>query len=179
MLVSSGIFIICYMFKQPLFNTLFVWIFLPIVISGTVVAILFIWSLIYKSKLGIICGLAALSTVGVKEVLDSELLKSEITLEAVLVDDLSSLRLILRKNRTFEMISSRIFSEKKFAGDYKREEDKIIFLDKAYGSSFIPDTVYIWHDKIILNHDEEGQADTSFANFFEIRNMSEGLPQHR
>ena len=100
---------------------------------------------------------------------DTELFKSKILLKAVLVDDLSSLELKLRENNTFELVPiSYLGSFEKFTGEYKITGNKIIFIDRPYDSDFIPDTVYIIGNKIVLRYNLLGQPDTSFANYFRI-----------
>ena len=99
----------------------------------------------------------------------SELLKSKPVLKASLNDDISSLRLTLRANNTFELEPATWMGTLDvFTGKYKIEGTNIIFLDPPYDNGFIPDTVVLYHDKIILNGDLTS-PDTSFANFFQIR----------
>jgi len=101
--------------------------------------------------------------------LDTELFKSEPVLKATLIDDLSGIDLILREDHTFDLQSnSFIGTYEKFSGDYLLDSNKIIFLDRPYDNNFIPDTIYIYDDKIVLNH-VLAKPDTSFANYFNIR----------
>ena len=107
-------------------------------------------------------------TIAVTEALRSEVFKSEKILEATLNDDLSSLHLTLRKNKSFQMTSVTMFSHETFNGTYNLTNDKIIFLDKPYDNDFIPDTLTIIGDKIILQFDSSGKPRTDFASFFSI-----------
>jgi hypothetical protein len=95
--------------------------------------------------------------------------KSPTVLEAWLKDDLSGLRLNLRKNGRFEMVVQTLFSEETFEGQYRLEGDKIIFLDRPYDNDFIPDTLTIWQDKLILTFEADGQPDLGFARYFQIQ----------
>ncbi|TRX50659.1 hypothetical protein FNH22_25395 [Fulvivirga sp. M361] len=98
----------------------------------------------------------------------TEILKSEPVLKARLIDDLSSLNLTLREDNTFEFIPvTWMGAFEKFEGKYQLQENKIIFLDEPYGKGFIPDTIDIYKDKIIMNGDLS-KPDTSFANYFII-----------
>ena len=90
-------------------------------------------------------------------------------MKAVLVDDLSSLELKLRNNNTFELVSiSYLGSSEKFTGKYTIDDNKIIFINRPTDNGFIPDTVYIIENKIIIKFNTAGEPDTSFANYFRI-----------
>ncbi|MEQ9120390.1 hypothetical protein [Fulvivirga sp.] len=98
----------------------------------------------------------------------TELFKSKPVLEAVLIDDLNGIRMILRENKTFEIIpESWMGTFEIYTGSYKTIGTKIIFLDQPYDNDFIPDTVNVYKDKIILNGNINN-PDTSFANHFTI-----------
>lgn len=100
---------------------------------------------------------------------DMNYFKSEKVLEAKLIDDLSSLTLILRENNQFEVQSETWMGPSdSFMGNYKIEGNKIIFLDRPYDNGFIPDTVLIFKDKILIKGNEQ-KPDTTFANFFSVR----------
>jgi len=88
---------------------------------------------------------------------------------ATISDDRSSIEVILRKNEKFEIVSSYMLGENKFEGNYKLIDNKIIFLDKHYDNDFIPDTVYIVKDKLILKFDKNGKPTTDFAQYFQIQ----------
>ena len=100
---------------------------------------------------------------------NTEYFKSPTVLEAWLKDDLSGLHLHLRKNGQFEMVARTFLSEESFEGKYKLEDDRIIFLNRPYDSDFIPDTLTIWQDKLILAFDADGQPDLSSARYFQIQ----------
>jgi hypothetical protein len=101
---------------------------------------------------------------------DPEMFKSPRTLEAELVDDLSRMTLILRNNNNFELSSQDLFSTQVYSGKYVRNNNQIIFLSRPYDNDFIPDTVNIINDKIILRS-VEGVPDTSFASYFQIQQL--------
>jgi hypothetical protein len=87
------------------------------------------------------------------------------------------INLTLRKNNTFEVSIATIFSEHNFKGKYKLINDKIIFLDKPYDNNFIPDTVSISNDKIILKFDKDNNPVTDFATYFNItKNILKNSP---
>ena len=115
-----------------------------------------------KGVIGILCLVAG--TVMIAEILKSEIFKSQKVLEAVLKDDLSNERLILRKNHTFEIISQTMFSDYKMTGKYKIEKNKIIFDHNKE----IQDTVTLMKDKIILKFDQKGEPNTDFASYYNI-----------
>ncbi len=58
---------------------------------------------------------------------------------------------------------------KPIKGKYKVEKNKIIFLDKPYDNDFIPDTIYIFDDKIIMELDSLGKPIIKQANHFLIK----------
>lgn len=98
----------------------------------------------------------------------TEYFKSQIILEARLVDDLSSISLILRENQRFEIIPHTwAGSFEKFTGRYQFADDKIIFLDEPYDSDFIPDTLTVFGDKILL-HPTLTEPDTSYVRHFQV-----------
>jgi hypothetical protein len=100
---------------------------------------------------------------------NTEYFKSPTVLEAWLKDDTSGLHLSLRENGQFEMVAASLFSEERFEGKYTLEADRIIFLDRPYDSDFIPDTLTIWQDKLVLAFDADGQPDLGFARYFQIQ----------
>ena len=130
--------------------------------------IIFIIGLIKKDKRVIPIFFGILVVVAITEILKSETFKSKKILEASLNDDLSVINLTLRKNSTFEINSSTIFSNQRFSGKYKLLNDKIIFLNKHYDNNFIPDTLTIVKDKIILKFDKDNKPITEFAMYFKV-----------
>jgi hypothetical protein len=107
--------------------------------------------------------------ITVTEILKTEIFKSKIILKATLSDELSLIQLTLRKDHSFEMTSFTMFDDTTCRGAYTLHNDKIIFLDKPYDNNFIPDTVTILGDKIILRFDSNGKPITDFATFFSIK----------
>ncbi len=100
---------------------------------------------------------------------ETEMFKSRIVLKAFLVDDVSALELILRKNHKFELLpESYLGRSESINGNYIIEGNKIIFLNNPFEDKLIPDTVYIVNNKIILRFDYAGKPDTTFANYFRI-----------
>jgi len=160
--IIAGLISLIFYFANNVFALLF------LIISGTAFLLMFVPILVYKRKIGIYFGIVILSIVGVDQLLKSEILKDKILLSALLKDEKSSLKIILRENGKFEVLSSYMFGEDVFVGDYKLLENKIIFLDKHYDNGFIPDTVFIIQDKIILKFDKNGEPLTEYASFFQI-----------
>ena len=79
------------------------------------------------------------------------------------------MNLVLRENNKFELQSYHMFGDEWFKGEYKLQGNKIIFHNKPYDNNFIPDTIVILDDKLILNFDEAGIPNTQFASYFEIK----------
>lgn len=168
-IVLGTIMVFSMLFEQHLWRKLwvfeFAWFGLLVFVTITILVASLIkrnWKVVFILTLSLlISGLIYLS--------GTEVLKSEKVLEATLADDLNLLSLILRADQTFELIPQSWMGDfEEFSGEYKYIGNKIIFLDKPYRNEFIPDTVLIYKDKIILNGDIS-RPDTSFANFFNIR----------
>jgi len=138
------------------------------VLLGLFFIIIFIAALFKKDKKVIPVLIVVVLAICVTEILKSETFKSPKLLEATLHDDLSVINLRLRKNNTFEVSVATIFSSRDFYGKYKVADDKIIFLDKPYDNDFIPDTLTIRNDKIILRFDKNDKPITDFATYFDI-----------
>lgn len=85
------------------------------------------------------------------------------------MDDLSAIHLTLRADNKFEVISSNMFNEDIYQGNYALIDNKIIFKDKRYSNDFIPDTLTIIGEKIILRFDKTGNPVTDFATYFDIK----------
>ena len=104
---------------------------------------------------------------------DSELMKSEKILESILIDDLTSINLILRKDGSFETISNTIYGSDAITGEYNLIGDTIFFKDRAYDNDFIPNRILIDEERqrIWIKTKEGGKFDTTeyFAGYFEIR----------
>ncbi len=101
---------------------------------------------------------------------NTDIYKSPIVLEAHLKDDLSGMHLCLRENGKFEMVSSYLYGTETFTGRYQIQGDKIHFLDPTYSRDYIPSTVTIWQNKIILEFDKEGQPNLNYGKYFDIIN---------
>lgn len=144
--------------------------FLFLLATGFACLIMLVWIIAYQRKIGFLAALLFVLIIGIDQLLNSELCKSKILLSAILDDDRSYLELKLRENNDFEVGSYYMFGEDIFKGTYKLEGNKIIFLDKHYNNNFIPDTIYILNDKIIiLRFDKEGNPITGFSCQFDIK----------
>ena len=136
---------------------------------GTAFVLIYVLILVNQRKIGLYFGLFVFLIVGEDQLLKSEILKDKIILSAILKDDRSIIKIILQKNGKFEVLSGYMFRENIFKGNYKLIDNKIIFLDKHYDNNFIPDTVYIIQDKIIMKFDKNGKPTTNFAQYFQIQ----------
>jgi len=153
------------------------WIIIPMII---VYVITFLISLIKIMQLGIKPNriLFYTHTFGLLTIIgfnlyQSELLKSRILLDATLVDDLSSINLVLRENGQFETTTNGMFGfTEKISGKYKKNNDTIIFLDKPYSNDYIPDKVVVdRQDSAIYfkrNFNGEISRVKTFVNYFRI-----------
>ena len=166
--VLGLLFLITYFFEDFLYNKFWVSYVIPFLIfAGSFLIVFFIG--LWKRDRGVIKVLiSVLVIIGVTELFKSEIFKSKILLTADLKDDLSNINLILRKNHTFEIRSTTIFSEKRFAGKYKIDNNKIIFLTRHYDSDFIPDTLTIYQKKLILKFNK-GEPVLDYATYFDIK----------
>ena len=144
------------------------WSFLLMILLGVVFIVIFVVALFKKDKKVIPILLVVVVVICATEILKSETFKSPKVLQATLHDDRSAINLTLRKNNTFEVSVATIFSNQNFNGKYKIINDKIIFLDKPYDNDFIPDTLTIRNDKIILRFDKNNKPITDFATYFDI-----------
>ncbi|WP_188460432.1 hypothetical protein [Marivirga lumbricoides] len=158
-----------------------IWVFEPILIAIIGIGSFFILlnSLMKKNwKNAIIISLSGL-IAGTIYLPRTELLKSKPILKARLIDDLSSLSLTLREDKTFELVQETWMGTlEAFTGKYQIDGTRIIFLDEPYDNDFIPNTVDIYNDKIILNGDIN-KPDTSFAQFFDIQLNLLKNPDHK
>jgi hypothetical protein len=138
------------------------------ILLGVVFIVIFVVGLFKKDKKVIPILLVVVIVICATEILKSEIFKSPKVLQATLHDDRSAINLTLRKNSTFEVSVATMFSSRDFNGKYKIINDKIIFLDKPYDNDFIPDTLTIRNDKIILRFDKNNNPITDFATYFDI-----------
>lgn len=103
----------------------------------------------------------------------SEIFKSATIMSAVLKDDLYHYRLILRENGNVENQANGPFGfSKTYKGKYKIENDLIIFSEKPYENSFIPDTLLIDKQQgaLFMEKDAHGdfRTEKEWLNHFEI-----------
>tara|TARA_R110001592_G_scaffold204537_1_gene454596 strand:+ start:2136 stop:2690 length:555 start_codon:yes stop_codon:yes gene_type:complete len=167
-IIFGALLVLSIQFENLLWETL--WIFQPILLTiiGIGSLIILLNALIRKHwKSVTVIAISILLAVSIY-LSRTEFFKSPPVLKARLIDDLSGISLTLREDNTFELIpESWLGASDEFKGAYQIDGNKIIFLDKPYYNSFIPDTVNIYRDKIILNGDL-AKLDTSFANYFSI-----------
>lgn len=162
------IFIICYWLSDSLFDAFWVLGFIPFAFIGISFIIILIIAIFKKDYATLLVGLSIIVTISVTEVFNSELLKSEKVLVATLDDDNSRIFLTLRKNCKFELVADNMFGSKTFKGNYDIVGNKVIFLTRPYDNDFIPDTISIVNDKIVLDFDSNGKPILGFANYFTI-----------
>jgi hypothetical protein len=167
-LILGTLFLLTYLFQDFLFERMWLLSFILMLLFSVTFIVVFIIGLIKKRKRVIPILIAIISTVAVTEVLKSEAFKSHKILYATLDDDRSAINLTLRENKTFEVNVVTMFSEQNFEGKYNVVNNKIIFLDKHCDNNFIPDTVTIYNDKIILGFDKGNKPITDFATYFDI-----------
>ena len=153
------------LFFESWFTVMMVFIFLGLVFLGVTVVGLFRATRYYFKLLLLVGG-----GIVAGNFYDPEWFKSPKTLVAELEDDLSRLTLVLRQSNDFELSSQDLFSTQVYSGKYVRSNNKIIFLSRPYDNDFIPDTVHIIDDKIILRT-INGVPDTSFASYFRIQRL--------
>ncbi len=168
-LLAGTLFLVSYFLRDFLWEKIWLLSVIPLVLFGISFVGFFVLTIINKNRTGILFGVIILGTVLCSELITSEIFKSKKILEATLMDDLSAIHLTLRADKKFEMVSSNMFSEKVYKGNYQIVDNKIIFKDKRYDNDFIPDTVTIIGDKIIIRFDESGKPITDFATYFDIK----------
>ena len=166
--IFGGLFLLAYLGQDILFDKMWIFSTLLLLVFAMAFVAVFIFALVKKDRRVIPVFIILLAIISMKEILTSEILKSEKVLQAILQDDRSAINLTLRKNSTFEVNSVTMFSQQNFRGKYKLERNKIIFLNKPYDNNLIPDTVTILSDKIILKFNEDKQPVTDFATYFDI-----------
>ena len=105
----------------------------------------------------------------------SELIKSPAILIAHLHDDLSSQELVFRENGIVENKVSGIFGySEQINGEYRIENNLIIFLQKPYDNDFIPDTLLLdksQHALFLNKKNNEFERAKIGLNYFEIEFM--------
>jgi hypothetical protein len=125
-----------------------------------------------RNKFAIILHLTALVLIFITWSDFTDIYKSKKILSAYLQDDLSRIDLVLRQNGRFEMTSSALAISEKVKGDYKINNDTIVFSKNPYSNDFIPQKVLLNRDKrrIYFRQDENGyfiQKD-EFAAYFTV-----------
>jgi hypothetical protein len=159
-------------FFDQIYNFLFLFSFFELFIIGFVLLLAIIISLLKKNWKTAILGLVLMGfsiTCFLMDGVDWEFCRAPTKLEALLIDDLSSIHLRLRNDNSFLTTSQGMFGFTwKFKGKYKLDGNKIVFLSRPYDNDFIPDTVSIVDDKIILKFDKNGRPCTEQATFFQI-----------
>ena len=168
-LMTGVLFLASYFLTDFLYEKLWFFYLVPLFVFGLGFLVTFILTITKKVKQGIVTGVLIIGVYIVFIMLNSEIFKSKIILEASLIDDISAIHLTLRENNQFEIVASNIFTDETFIGKYKISENKIVFKDKQYNNDFIPDTVYIIENKIICKFDGDGNPVTDFATYFEIK----------
>ena len=103
----------------------------------------------------------------------SEIFKSEKIMTAILKDDLFHYHLVFRKDKTVEnQINGFMGFSETIYGQYKIENDLIIFSEKPYDNDFIPDTLFIdkEQDALFMEKDSNGKfrTDKEWLNHFKI-----------
>jgi hypothetical protein len=170
LIITIGILLILsYIFRYYLFKEFWIFGMLPIGLLGVFFAIVLGFSILKKKRESIIIGLLVILSIITIDSFSWEVFKSKKVLEAYLDDDLTGMHLILRENNEFEIRSYFMFGDEYFHGKYNIRENQIIFHDRPYINDFIPDTITIVDEKIILKFDQDGVPNTQFANYFEIR----------
>ena len=111
-------------------------------------------------------------SVAVTELLNRQVFKSNIVLQGRLKDERSAIILILRANKKFEMTYDYLLGHETTLGDYKLKDNKIIFLSSPGKEGFIPDTIHIVNDKLIMRFDQKGKPSMSYADYFDIEKNS-------
>lgn len=168
-LLAGTLFFVSYFLSDFLWEKLWIFYLIPSVFFGFSFLGFFVMAILNKNTTGILIGVVILGTFLCSELLDSEIFRSKKILEATLIDDQSAIRLTLRADKKFEMESSNLFSEKFYKGNYQLIDNKIIFKNKRDDNNFIPDTVSIIGNKIIIRFDKSGKPITDFARYFNIK----------
>jgi hypothetical protein len=174
----GSLFLVTYFLRHFLWDKIWLFSFIPLVLFGMSFLGLFILTITTKNRNGILIGLVIIGTICLSELITSEIFKSKKILEATLIDDLSAIHLTLRADNRFEVVSSNMFNEDVYKGSYLIINNQIIFKDKRYSNDFIPDTLTIIGDKIIVRFDKNGNPITDFATYFDIkRNQIKNAPK--
>ncbi len=166
---TGTLFLITYFLQDYLWEKIWLFSVIPLLLFVITFFVFFVLSISNKNRKGILIGIFILGIISISELINSEVFRSKKILEATLMDDLSAIHLTLRADKKFEMVSSNMFNEDVYKGNYHIIDNKIIFEDKRYSNDFIPDTLTIIDDKIILRFDVNGKPVTDFATYFDIK----------
>ncbi|WP_339750829.1 hypothetical protein [Algoriphagus aquimarinus] len=166
---TGTLFLTTYFLQDYLWKIIWFFAVIPLLLLGIAFFVFFVLSMTDRNRKGIIIGIFVLGIISTSELINSEIFKSKKILEATLMDDLSAIHLTLRADNKFEMVSSNMFNEDVYKGNYHTLGNKIIFEDKRYSNDFIPDTLTIIGDKIIVRFDENGNPVEDFATYFDIK----------
>ena len=103
----------------------------------------------------------------------SDLLRSKKVMAAILKDDLYHYRLVFRKNGIVEnQVSGMLGFSQTYHGEYKIEDNLIIFSQKPYDNDFLPDTLLLHKEQgaIFIKKNESGAFSTEkeWLNHLEI-----------
>ncbi len=167
-IIIGILLVLSYILKDYLYDEFWIFGYLPIGVLSLVFVIILGLSILKKNRHSIMIGFLTILSIIIVDSFSWELFKSNKILEAKLIDDLSGMNLVLRENNEFELHRYYMFGDEWFKGEYELQGNKIIFHDKPYDNDFIPDTVTILDDKLILEFDESGVPNTLFASYFEI-----------
>lgn len=174
---TGFLILITYFLQDYIWERIWLFSVIPLFLFGFPFMAFWILSITDKNRKGIIIGSLVFVIITTSELISSEIFKSKKILEATLMDDLSAIHLTLRADKKFEIVSSNMFNEEVYKGNYHVLGNKIIFEDKRYSNDFIPDTLTILGNNIIVKFDENGNPIKDFATFFEItKNKINGAP---
>jgi hypothetical protein len=180
LIFSAGftIWTLSFYFGTELFLLIFFpWIIMPVCLGFSITLLMTFISWLFddnfKNKILLYSHGITLAIILVTVLYFSELLKSEHVLEAQLNDDLSRIDLVLRKNGRFEVTSSGMFGvSETIKGDYKINNDTLIFSRNPYLNDFLPKKVLLdkAQKRIFFRKGSNGQflREDSFAGYFSI-----------
>ena len=137
-LIVGIFFLVTYFLKDFLWDKIWLFSVIPLVLLGMGFLVLFVLTITAKNRNGILIGVLIIGTIFLSELITSEIFKSKKILEATLMDDLSAIHLTLRADNKFEVVSSNMFNDVVYKGNYEVINNLIIFKDKRYNNDFIP-----------------------------------------
>lgn len=127
---------------------MYFWIIFPslivYIVSGIITIIKSIKFGIKNNKILLAIHTIALISILVYNIYESELFKSRILIDSILLHNYSRINIKLREGGHFNTSYLGIDAYKtKFSGKYILKNDTLIFLDRHYYNDYIPDTVLI------------------------------------